>query len=93
MGTAEQAPNKAYSTDEIVKVICEGLQEHNPEKIELSADTDMTTDLNVDSVAIMDLMFTLEEHFDISIPLNALVDVFTVAELAALVESEIKAAS
>jgi acyl carrier protein len=39
-------------------------------------------DLDLDSVKVMELMMELEDHFDISIPLNALPDVNSVAELA-----------
>lgn len=87
--TEPQASAAQHSYDEIVKVICEGLQEHNTNDIELTAETDMTTDMNVDSVAVMDLMFVLEEHFDISIPLNDLIDVFTIGDLAKLVEKQL----
>lgn len=52
----------------------------------MTADTDITTDLNVDSVAVMDLMFALEEHYDISVPLNELGEVRTIGELARLVQ-------
>lgn len=86
--SAQQDTGTEYSYEEIVKAICKGLRENNPEDIELTEETDMTTDLNVDSVAVMDLMFQLEEHFDISIPLNALIDVYTIGELAKLIQAQ-----
>lgn len=52
----------------------------------MTADTDITTELNVDSVAMMDLMFALEERYDISVPLNELGEVCTIGELAKLVQ-------
>ncbi|MFK7795383.1 MAG: acyl carrier protein [Gammaproteobacteria bacterium] len=39
-------------------------------------------DLELDSVMVMELMMELEDHFDISIPLNSLPDVNTVSDLA-----------
>ncbi len=39
-------------------------------------------DLDLDSVKVMELLMELEDHFDISIPLNSLPDVNTVGDLA-----------
>ena len=39
-------------------------------------------DLELDSVKVMELMMILEDHFDLSIPLNILPNVNTVADLA-----------
>ncbi len=69
-----------------VKFIINELEKVNPDKIVLSEQTDMTTDLKIDSLAVMDLMFAIEEHFDVSIPLNDLADIRTIGELALMVE-------
>ena len=37
-----------------------------------SPTTDISTDLNIDSVAVMDFVMEVEDHFDIEIPLNVL---------------------
>lgn len=70
----------------IVAVICAELEKVNDEKIDLSESTDITKDLHVDSLAVMDLIFALEEHFDVSVPLNDLADIQTIGELSELVE-------
>jgi len=70
---------------EIVQFICWELNKLLPEKQNLSAETDMTTDIEVDSVTIMDLVFMLEEQYDISIPLNDLSNIYQIGELADLV--------
>ncbi len=54
-------------------------------------ETDLAADLNIDSVAAMDLIMELEERFDIDIPINLVSDMATVADLAAVVERQIKA--
>ncbi|MBY0355531.1 MAG: acyl carrier protein [Rickettsiales bacterium] len=69
----------------IVKVIIDQLEKVNDEKLPLSADTDITTDLHADSLAIMELVFALEDRFDVSIPLNELADLRTIGQIAALV--------
>ena len=42
----------------------------------------LMNDLELDSVKVMELMMILEDHFDLSIPLNILPNVNTVADLA-----------
>ena len=36
----------------------------------ITRDTDITADLDLDSLAVMNLLMQVEEKFDISIPLN-----------------------
>ncbi|SDG18979.1 acyl carrier protein [Limimonas halophila] len=82
--TANAGAGPAYH--EVVEVVCAELAKVNTTEAQIGEETDMTTELNIDSVAVMDLMFELEETYDISIPLNALGDVRTVGELARLVQ-------
>ncbi len=51
--------------------------------IEITESLHIMNDLDLDSVMVMELMMELEDHFDISIPLNALPDVHTVKDLTA----------
>ena len=71
---------------EVVEKIIEELKSLNEEfaKVELKGSTNMTTDIQVDSLDVMELVFSLEEAFDASIPVNELSNVFTIDELAAL---------
>ena len=48
----------------------------------ITGETDLIKDLNLDSLAVMDLMMALEEKFDVSIPLNVVPELHTVADLA-----------
>ncbi len=56
-----------------------------PEQI-ATPQTELVADLGLDSVQVMDFLSVVEEHFDISIPLNILPDIRTVADLAAQVQ-------
>lgn len=69
----------------IIDTICAELEPLNNDGIEITADTDIATELNLDSVKVMDLIFALEEAYDVSIPMNDLADITRVRELAALV--------
>jgi acyl carrier protein len=70
-----------------VAQICELLKPFNSKSIALSPDTDISTDLNIDSVTVMDFVMEVEDHFNIEIPLNVLSETRTIAELAKVVES------
>ncbi len=50
--------------------------------VQVSADTRIPQGLGLDSVAILDFIMDLEERFDISIPLDRIAEVQTVAELS-----------
>ncbi len=71
--------------------IREQLAPYNKSGIELTEATDINADLNIDSVAILDLLMTIEDAYDISIPINLLADVRTVGDLTATVRRMIEA--
>lgn len=72
-------------TVDFICVTLARLMEKAP-SVTMTAETDMTQDLNVDSLTAMDLVFELEENYDISIPLNDLGDIYKIGQLAELVE-------
>lgn len=78
----------ANDTTSILQAIFSELQKVNDENIPLTEATDITTDLHVDSLAVMELVFALEERFNVSIPLNELGDIRTIGQIAQLVESK-----
>jgi len=47
-------------------------------------------DLGLDSVAVMDFVMDIEDHFDISIPLDRVAEVETVEDLTRAVEALLK---
>jgi acyl carrier protein len=63
------------------------LEPFNSVGVTLNPDTDISSDLNIDSVTVMDFVMEVEDHFDIEIPLNVLSETRTIAELAKVVES------
>ncbi len=66
--------------------LCALLQPFNNQGVTLGPQTDISTDLNIDSVTVMDFVMEVEDHFDIEVPLNVLSDIRTIAELAKVVE-------
>jgi len=58
------------------------LEQLNKKDLTLSETTDLVADIGLSSLEVMELIEKIEDHFDISIPLNILPDVNTVGELA-----------
>jgi acyl carrier protein len=62
------------------------LAQLNKKDIELTETTDLVADIGLSSLEVMELIEKIEDHFDISIPLNILPDVNTIGELARKVQ-------
>ena len=54
----------------------------------IGEDTELTGELALDSLKVMDLVLAVEDRFDISIPINALADVRTVGDLASTIRKD-----
>ncbi len=62
------------------------LEQLNKKGHQLSETTDLVADIGLSSLEVMELIEMVEDHFDISIPLNILPDVNTIGELAKKVQ-------
>ena len=67
------------------------LEPFNGDKIKLKPETDISADLKIDSVAVMDFVMEVEDKFDIDIPLNVLSDTRTIADLMNVVKERTNA--
>jgi len=70
---------------EVYAKICELLTPYNPKNREITMNSGIMSDLEVDSTAVFDLIMGLEDHYDISIPMEMVSDIKTVGELVAAV--------
>lgn len=57
---------------------------------ELKPETRFSEDLNFDSLVVMEFIAVVEDHFDISVPLNILPDIATVKDLSVAVEKIVR---
>ena len=73
------APEAVYAK------ICELLAPYNPKQHDITMNSGIMSDLEVDSTAVFDLIMGLEDHYDISIPMEMVSDIKTVGELVAAV--------
>ena len=64
----------------VLKQIYELLNPLVEEGIELREEADFVADLGFDSLKVMKLLEKVEDHYDISIPLNILPDIQTVKD-------------
>jgi acyl carrier protein len=67
---------------EYLEFLCSALEEQNKKNIPLTEDTALVADIGLSSLEVMEFIEKIEDHFDISIPLNILPDVNTIGELA-----------
>ncbi len=66
------------------------LEPYNSEGVEITAATRLNSDLNIDSVAAMDLIMEIEDSFEIDIPMNQVTDVETLQDLVSLVTARME---
>ena len=66
--------------ERVLQQICEILKPLVPDGQEIKVETDLVADLGLDSLKVMKILETVEDNFDISIPLNILPDVRTVED-------------
>lgn len=67
---------------EYLNFLYSALAEKNKKNLVLSEDTSLVADIGLSSLEVMEFIEKIEDHFDISIPLNILPDVNTIGDLA-----------
>lgn len=67
---------------EICSALFEVLRPFAAEGQVIDEDTDLTADLDLSSLKIMELLMDIEDRYDVTVPLNVLPDVRTVRDLA-----------
>ncbi len=72
--------------EKIINAVTEILKQFVPQGQTINAETDLVADLGLDSLKVMKLVETVEDRFDISIPLNILPDVRTVSDFVLQIE-------
>jgi acyl carrier protein len=77
--------------DEIFERVAEQIEPFNKKAIELSDATTFATDLEWDSLTVMDFVAAVEDEFDILITMNMQADIETVGQLVATIR-KLKAA-
>ena len=71
----------AGSQDQVFGKALSLLQPFNANNIEITRETEIGTDLEIDSVAVLDMIMEFEDSYDISFPMNLISEIRTVGEL------------
>jgi acyl carrier protein len=82
VGDADLTDNASDIEAQIVELLAKRV----PAGVRVSAQTRIVGGLGLDSVAILDFIMEIEDRFDISIPLDRIAEVQTVAELSRAIE-------
>jgi acyl carrier protein len=72
--------------DVILERLCAHLKRIAGPDTDIKPDDNLIDQLALDSMKVMNLVMEIEDEFDISVPINALADVYTVEDLARLIE-------
>lgn len=72
--------DKAVMVD---KVIRDALKAVRPDAVDVAGGADLSRELGLDSVQVMDLIMEIEDHLDISVPVEVLADARTLDQLCA----------
>ncbi len=67
--------------DLVFRKICSLIEPLNEKGVTLSRETDLIADLEIDSVAVLDMVMDIEDFYDISIPVNTISETKTIGEL------------
>jgi len=71
--------------DRIYRQLCLILQKIGKSDKSIGPEVNLIEHLELDSMKVLDVIMEIEDELDVSVPLNTLVDVNTVSELARLV--------
>jgi len=67
---------------EYLDFLYSALETQNKRGLDLNEETALVADLGLSSLEVMEFIEKIEDHFDLSIPLNILPDVNTIGDLA-----------
>ena len=68
--------------EQIVQEVIRFIGDIVEKDVEIDESSDLVTDLEFDSLKVMNLLEEIEDHYDISVPLNVLADIRTIKDLA-----------
>ena len=73
--------------EQILEQLYELVRPYAEPSMTFSAQTRIMDDIGLDSMKVMELVMQIEDHFDVSVPLNILPDVSTIGDFARQLET------
>ena len=80
----------ATRDEQLFREVCALLERYRPPGVQLTTSTELSGDLNIDSVAAMDLIMEIEDKFGIDIPMNLVSDLRNLGDLLDVVRQQIE---
>jgi len=81
----EQMVAVIWTPENVLDEIRSLLEAYNPNGVKIGSATDLSSELNIDSVAAMNLVMEIEDRFELDIPINQLPDMDTPKDLVNIV--------
>ena len=81
VGGTEAGPNASIRSE--ISAIFEQVLNH---PVSIEDDTDIVEDLGMDSLGVMNFVMAIEDYYDLSIPLDRIAQIQTVADLIRAVQ-------
>lgn len=69
--------------ERVEKVVRDALKAVRPDVLNVDGGADLARELGLDSVQVMDLIMEIEDHLDVSVPVELLADARTLDQLCA----------
>ncbi len=73
--------------DLVFRKICSLIEPLNTNGIKLTRETELITDLEIDSVSVLDIVMDIEDNYDISIPVNTISEIKAIGELVDVIHA------
>jgi acyl carrier protein len=80
----------ATRDEQLFREVSAMLERYRPPDVQLTPSTELSGDLNIDSVAAMDLIMEIEDKFGIDIPINLVSDLRNLEDLLEVVRQQIE---
>ena len=74
-----------WNSEQVFDKVSGLLEPYNTGGVKIGPETDLSSELNMDSVAAMDLVMEIEDTFEIDFPISNLPDVSTPKDLVDLI--------
>ena len=78
----------ATRDEQLFREVSAMLERYRPPDVQLTPSTELSGDLNIDSVAAMDLIMEIEDKFGIDIPINLVSDLRNLEDLLDVVRQQ-----
>ena len=74
-----------HTREDILSRVSKQLERIAGSEREIGPDTNIAEEFALDSVKVLDLLMEIEDEFDVSVPINLMVDVQTVNDLVEVI--------